>query len=200
MKADNGRPGFDRRMSREEINLLPINGYQGAISLVHSAEDLDRVVEELAGEPILGFDTETRPAFVKGQQYPPALIQLATASRVYIFQLHQLKFRQRLRRILASPGIVKAGVAVGQDVRQLQALEPFNAAGFVDLADLAQRAGIKNHGLRGMAAVLLGFRIVKGPRKSNWAKETLTEAQIRYAATDAWVSRELYLRLLELGA
>jgi len=200
LKADNGRPGFDRRMSREEINLLPINGYQGAISLVHSAEDLDRVVEELAGEPILGFDTETRPAFVKGQQYPPALIQLATASRVYIFQLHQLKFRQRLRRILASPGIVKAGVAVGQDVRQLQALEPFNAAGFVDLADLAQRAGIKNHGLRGMAAVLLGFRIVKGPRKSNWAKETLTEAQIRYAATDAWVSRELYLRLLELGA
>ena len=100
-----------------------------------------------------------------------------------------------LREILANPKVVKAGVALAYDLQELHKLARFKPAGFVDLGTLAKKAEIKNHGLRGLAAVLLGFRIAKGAQTSNWARDVLAPAQIQYAATDAWVGRELYLKL-----
>ncbi len=197
--GNNERPGFDRRMTREEINALPIRRYGRTVRIVRTRPELDAAVQRLAKERLLGFDTETRPAFEKGRVYPPALIQLAGRQGAYLFQLRHLKFPRALRRLLAEPNIVKAGVAPEYDVAQLKELGHFRDAGFVDLSDLARRVGIKNHGLRGLAAVLLGFRISKQAQRSNWARETLTPAQVRYAATDAWVSRELYLQLVQEG-
>ncbi len=199
-KSGNGeRPGFDRRMTREEINALPIRRYGRKVRIVQTREELDAAVQGLTKERLLGFDTETRPAFEKGRVYPPALIQLAGRQGAYLFQLRHLKFPRALRRLLADPDIIKAGVAPEYDVAQLKELGHFRDAAFVDLSEVARRAGIKNHGLRGLAAVLLGFRISKQAQRSNWARETLTPAQVLYAATDAWVSRELYLRLMQEG-
>ncbi len=155
-------------------------------------------MDKLAGHTLLGFDTETRPAYKKGESYLPSLLQLACEDEVYIFQLKQLGLAKPLRDILADPAIIKAGVALDYDISELKKLSSFNVAGFTDLGNLAKKAGIKNHGLRGLAAVLLGFRISKGAQTSNWAKNVLTPQQIQYAATDAWVGRRLYLSLQQI--
>lgn len=193
------RLGFDRRMTREEINSLPIKEYDGKIQVVRTETELDKALDELATETILGFDTETKPNFEKGRNNPPSLIQLAAKETIYIFQLQHINFPLRLREVLADQKIIKAGVAVDYDLLALQRLGWFSEGGFVGLARVAKSAGIKNHGLRGLASVLLGFRISKGAQRSNWGNENLSDKQVKYAATDAWVGREIYLRLEEMG-
>jgi len=200
-KTTGGRekPGFDRRMTREEINELSLRKYAGPIRIISSREGLVSAAQALKRETVLGFDTETKPAFVKGQSFPVALIQLAGRDAVYIFQLRHIEFPKILQDILSNPDIIKAGFAPDYDLKQLKELGEFDPAGFVDLGGVAKREGIKNHGLRGLAAVLLGFRISKQAQRSNWSRTTLSPSQISYAATDAWVSREIYLRLEKNG-
>lgn len=198
MNNEQGRPGFDRRMHKDEINECPIGRWTGPITVVRTGAELEKAVSGLAGQTLLGFDTETRPARVKGESFPPSLLQLATENEVFLFQLSQLGLPKPLRRVLADPTIIKAGVGLDYDIGELKKMARFRAAGFVDLGILAKKSGIKNHGLRGLAAVLLGFRITKGAQTSNWAREELTEKQIQYAATDAWAGRKLYLALEQL--
>jgi ribonuclease D len=188
-------PGFATRMTKEEINACPIRRWEGVVRVIRTTAELRQAVSALAAETILGFDTETRPAYHKGESYLPSLLQLAGEKEVYLFQLKHLGLPAPLREILANPKVVKAGVALAFDLQELHKLARFKPAGFVDLGRLAKEAEIKNHGLRGLAAVLLGFRIAKGAQTSNWSRDVLTQAQIQYAATDAWVGRELYLRL-----
>jgi ribonuclease D len=194
----NGSPDFER-INKAEINLLPIRSYDGPVSVVHDQEGLTKALKALAAESVLGFDTETRPAFNKGERHAPAVLQLAGASGVFVFQLTVLGFPEELRAVLADTERLKAGVALDHDVRMLQILEAFEPAGFIDLGTLAKNAGLKNFGLRGLAAALLGVRISKKARLSNWAVKRLTPDQITYAATDAWIGRELYLRFEKSG-
>lgn len=193
------RSGFDHRMDRQEINSLPIRSYTGRIVLVRTPKELAGALPELGRETLLGFDTETKPNFQKGGNNLPALLQLAGEATVWICQLTPLGLPEGLRGILADPQVIKAGVAVDFDLRQLQRLAHFQPEGFAELATVAKEAGIKNHGLRGLAAVMLGYRIAKGAQRSNWGADSLSEKQLRYAATDAWVGREIYLRLQEMG-
>lgn len=193
------RPGFDRRMTRDEINACPIIRNELPVHVIRSRDELQRALRALSREKVLGFDTETKPAFTKGQSFPPSLIQLAGQRAIYIFQLRHVKFPRTLRQLLGNPKIIKAGVALEQDIIALQELAPFKHAGFIDLGILAKKAGIKNHGLRGMAAALLGYRISKRAQRSNWYRESLTPTQVNYAATDAWVSRELYMEFKRSG-
>ncbi len=192
---DNDQPGFDRPMNKDEINACPIECWTGPIILVRTMDDLDGAMRKLAGQTLLGFDTETRPTYTKGESYLPSILQLASTDEVFIFQLKCLGLAKPLCNILADPTILKAGVGLDYDIRELQKLSPFEAAGFADLGDLARKAGIKNHGLRSLAAMFLGFRISKGAKTTNWAKDVLTPRQIQYAATDAWVGRRLYLEM-----
>lgn len=189
------RPGFDQRMTKEEINNCPIRKWNGPVHVIRSTERMTYAVEQLSLETILGFDTETRPAFNKGQKYLPSLLQLAGENSVYLFQLKHLGLQEPLIKILADPAVIKAGVSLAHDLRELKQLTPFMQAGFVGLGKMSKEKGIKNHGLRGLAAVVLGLRISKSAQTTNWAKDELTRSQIRYAATDAWVGRELYLQL-----
>jgi len=103
-----------------------------------------------------------------------------------------------MAELLSSPEHLKVGVAIRDDLRAMQRFYPFNPVGVVDLAELARSKGVEAQGLRTLAASLLGFRISKGARCSNWENAVLTPQQIRYAATDAWIGRELYFRLLSL--
>ena len=193
------RPGFDRRMSKDEINSCPMERWTGPTSVVRTRDELATAMAKLAGHALLGFDTETRPAYTKGESYSPSLLQLATEEEVFIFQFKQVGLAKPLRELLADPTIIKTGVALDYDIRELKKMAHFKAAGFMDLGNLAKKAGIKNHGLRGLAAVLLGFRISKGAQTSNWAKDVLAPHQIQYAATDAWVGRKLYLALEQVN-
>ena len=194
----NPRPGFDRRMTREEINGCPVASSQGPVDIIRTPEERAAAVRRLKQESVLGLDTETRPAFTKGRKFPPALLQLAGRDRVFLFQLRNCGLSGSLLELLSDEKIIKAGVSLDFDLRELRQLHEFQPAGFIELGTMARRRGIKNQGLRGLAAVLLGIRITKSARTSNWARRELTAQQIRYAATDAWVGREIYFRLLTL--
>lgn len=186
------------RMTKEQIRKRPIRKYQGPIHLIRGSEQIEPAVRQLEKETVLGFDTETRPAFRAGQSYLPAVLQLAGEHGAYVFQLRHCRLPKSLRRLLTDPKIVKAGVAIDRDLKDLNKLAPFKPAGFVDVGEMAKQAGCMNHGLRGLAALLLEFRVSKNAQTSNWAQKTLTRDQIEYAATDAWVGRELYHKLQQL--
>lgn len=186
-------------ITKEEINRLPMRQYEGPIRLIRTLEDAEQAVELLRKESLLGFDTETRPAFRVGEYYQPSLLQLATGTDVFLFQLKRTGLTQGLRELLSCPDILKAGVSIKDDLSELRKLTGFEPAGLVELATHAKKAHIKNLGLRGLAALLLGFRISKREQTSNWAKNELTESQLRYAATDAWLGREIYLHMNDLG-
>ena len=188
-----------RKLGSEEINSLPAHQYTGEIVVVKTPEELEKAVEHLQQEKVLGFDTETRPVFHKGKTYPPSLIQLAASDRVFIFQLRHLPLTKDLAQIFSNPAITKAGIAVHDDIRELKKIFEFNTAGMLDLSQVARYNKLETHGLRNMAANFFGIRIPKGERCSNWANKTLTKKQLLYAATDAWIGRELYYRMKERG-
>jgi ribonuclease D len=188
-----------RSISPEDLKALPIRRYEGPIHLVETPEHLDEAVRDLADEPVVGFDTETRPAFRVGERYLPSLVQLASARAVYLFQVQQQDFSAAIREVMASQRVVKAGISVTHDLRTLKELFEFEAQAVVDLGRVAKRHGVVQTGVRGLAGMFLGTRIPKGASTSNWAARRLTREQVTYAATDAWVCRELYLRFRSLG-
>jgi ribonuclease D len=189
-----------RPFTTEEIGLLPLTAFVGKIILVECDRQLHQAMHVLHEEELLGFDTETRPIFKKGQIPPPALLQLAGKKDVYIFQLSKLQDKAVLGELLASRHIVKSGVSVRDDLKGLKQHFEFTERRFVDLGEVAKKLGMMTHGLRNLSANLMGVRISKGAQCSNWAREALSTKQIVYAATDAWISRELYLKFVELGA
>ena len=166
---------------------------------MRSLEDWEKALPDLAREQVLGFDTETRPSFRKGRLNTPSLVQLATGRAVYLVQLSWWPFGPELAGLLADPGVIKAGVAIGDDMRELGRLYPFTPAGTVDLGMVARAHQLTTQGLRTLAANLFGQRISKGPQCSNWSVPELSKRQVIYAATDAWIGRAIYLRMRELG-
>jgi len=181
-----------RKISKAEINDLPLIAWEGEIQILETVEAMEAAVATLANESHLGFDTETRPTFKKGDYYPPALIQLATERCVYLFRISKTETFAPLLPILESPDILKTGVAIKDDVKELRAMEDFTPGGFVEIADITVKLGYENRGLRALAGLLLDGRISKAAQVSNWARPELDQKQIRYAATDAWISRDIY--------
>ena len=166
--------------------------------IVQSVEDAQQAIALLSESNVLGFDTETRPVFKKGRSNPTSLIQLAGEKGVYLFQLNRIETIEPLLPLFENAEIVKTGIGIADDIKALQKLHPFEPKGFIDSASLSSSLGIINTGLRPLVALFLKKRISKGAQTSNWAANQLRENQIRYAATDAWVSRELYCKLQTL--
>lgn len=190
---------LQRTISREEVNRLPVRCYEGEIRVVATPAELNSAMDDIRSERVLGFDTETRPAFQKGEHHPPCLVQAATARTVYLFPLQRMDFSAAVAEFLGARQIVKVGVSLAYDLRQLKLLFPIAEASVLDAGATARQLGLEQTGLRNLAALFLGFRIPKGNRTSNWAARRLSAAQIRYAATDAWACRELFFRFQELG-
>lgn len=182
-------------ISREALNELPIRSFQGSVAVIDNDEDMARAILDISRETLLGFDTETKPVFRAGVSHPPALVQLAGEQQAWIFQLRNLKALNELFAILSNPRITKAGVALADDLKKLKEVHDFKPAAFAEVGDLARKLGYTQTGLRTLAGLVLGFRVSKREQRSNWARQQLTQSQITYAATDAWVSRELYLAL-----
>lgn len=196
--GDEPRPAFGKSISPDEVNCLPIHRYAGSIRLVETAADLQQAMGDILRERVIGFDTETRPAFRPGESYLPSLVQFATESAVYLLQMRQPEHFEATRDVLSSPDVIKAGVSVTDDVRALKKMFAFDERAMLDLGKAARRHGLKQTGLRNLAAIFLGARIPKGASTTNWAARRLTPAQVVYAATDAWTCRELYMRFEQL--
>ncbi len=189
---------FVKRISREEMNQLPIRRYEGSVYVVARHPDLQHAMQDILQESVVGFDTEARPAFSPGESYPPSLVQFATASAVYLLQVQQQNLLGAMAEVLSSEKVIKVGVSVADDIRNLKKLFEFDERSVVDLGKVAKRHGLKQTGVRNLAGIFLGARIPKGAKTTNWAVRRLTPQQIAYAATDAWACRELYLRFKEL--
>jgi ribonuclease D len=188
-----------RTISREAMAQLPIGRYEGKIVVVATPAELEEARADLQTETVVGLDTETRPSFRKGESHLPALVQLATARAVYLFQLRRTETHPPLADLLGEARIIKAGISLKDDLRALKRVFAFEEKNMLDLGTVARRAGLGQTGVRNLAGILLGFRIPKGTKTSNWAARELSEGQIVYAATDAWACRELYVKFRSLG-
>ncbi len=197
--AKRDESGPRRTIPHEELMALPVVRYRGPIRSPSTEEELQRAVQEIRAERVVGFDTESRPSFRKGKSHAPSLVQIATSHAVHLFQLARLDCSRALADVLGNATIIKAGVALTRDLADLQKLFPFTPANVVDLGDIAKRRGLEQTGLRNLTGLFLGGRITKGPQTSNWARVNLSPNQLCYAATDAWACRELYLRFENLG-
>jgi len=188
-----------RKLTKDEINALPIRNYEGEICLVRTHAELEIAIDSLQKERVIGFDTETKPTFSKGKMNSPSLIQFAGEHVVYLIQLQFVSMEVEIASILESPSILKAGVSIRDDIKELQKLYKFKADGLVDLADIAHKHKLESYGLRNLAAKFFNWRISKGSQCSNWSQAQLSSRQMAYAATDAWIGREVYLKMQELG-
>ena len=185
-------------ITRDEINALPLMRFDGPIHVVDQKDQVQPAIERLLKEDVLGFDTETKPSFKKGVSYLPALIQFATEEEAWLFRINGNGMHKAILEVLQSEDTKKVGVALHDDIKHLQKVRRFKPSGFVDVASVANDAGILKRGLRNMTGILLGGRLSKSAQLTNWAQSTLTQNQLIYAATDAWVSLKLYHRFKEL--
>lgn len=179
-------------ISKEELEELPLHSFEGEIVIVDSKDKLREAVSYLSQFPFIGFDTETKPSFKKGEINHVALLQLSTEERAFLFRLNRQDLSRKIISILSNPSILKAGIAIRDDVKVLQAKKKFAPAGFIELQDEAKNRGINCFSLKKLSGIVLGIRISKAQQLSNWEAGELTEAQLRYAATDAWISYKIY--------
>ena len=184
------------KIKAEEIQKLPQIKFSGKIHLVEGQESTEQALHHLQQQKVLGFDTETRPVFRKYQPpHPVALLQLASASDAFLFRLHQKQNYEAIVSILERSDILKVGIGVFKDVRALTRSFEFQPDGFFDFAVLCQSLKIQQSSLRNLSAILFQKRLSKNAQLSNWERNPLTSKQILYAATDAWISREIFLKL-----
>lgn len=188
-------PQFPSEISKTKLQNLPIKFYEGDIHFINSEAGAQRAAAEIMGEAIVGFDTESKPAFSKGEKYLPSIVQIATQSGAYVFQLAKIGQLRFLKPIFECENLLKTGIAIHDDVLKLRDIEDFKANNFQDISDLTKVMGIKQTGLRNLAGIFLRCRISKISQVTDWSQENLSPRQLIYAATDAWISRDLYLEV-----
>jgi ribonuclease D len=186
---------FRESISKEELKDLPLKQFEGNITLIDDVSQVKEAVEYLSKCKKIGFDTETRPSFKKGKVNKVALLQLSTDTHAFLFRVNIIGLPDSLKKLLQTDSIIKSGVAIRDDIKVLQSLNYFDPKGFVELQDQVKDFGIQDFSLKKLAGIILGFRISKAQQLSNWEAPFLTEPQLVYAATDAWVSLKVYENL-----
>ena len=190
---------YPERITKDEVNELPLLKYEGPIALIEKEDDYKKAVAELRKASVIGFDTETKPAFKKGQSFNVALIQMAIPGIVFLIRLNLLGLRDGLVAIFENPDIRKVGISIRDDVIDLQKINAFQPQNVFEINDAAAEIGIVNQGVRNLSAIILESRISKSQQTSNWENPVLHPKQQVYAATDAWVCLEIYNKLLRQG-
>ena len=190
---------YIKSISSEDIEKLEYASFPGKITVIDSVgAEFNRAIVYLRSQKVIGFDTETRPCFGPNQpRYGVSLLQLSGPEKAFLFRVKNMGMHRRLCNLMSDKRILKVGAAIHDDIRGLQKLKEFTPGSFVDLQKIVWEYGIKDKSVKKMTAIILGFRISKTQQLSNWEAETLSESQCRYAATDAWVCREMYLKLMK---
>lgn len=191
-----GNNKYQENISVEELAAFELSWFKGEIVLVDNLKTFHEVFPRLLGSDLLGFDTETRPTFKKGRKNSVSLIQLSTGDLACLFRINKIGIPDEMVGLLSDPSVIKAGVAVHDDIKFLKSIKKFSPGGFTDLQNFVKDFGIQSSGLKKLAAIILGFRISKRQQVTDWEAEQLTEAQQVYAATDAWVCYQIYRKLI----
>ena len=186
---------YTEKIDNETTAQLPAIEFRGQINIIDREEQIEAACCDLTQAKMIGFDTETRPSFKAGVSYRVSLLQLSTEERCYLFRLNRIPLSKHLLRLLENPKVVKIGADVAGDLRSLRQLRHFRDGGFVDLQTIVGDWGIEEKSLRKMSAIVLGKRVSKAQRLSNWESSSLTDKQQLYAATDAWVCTQIYKKL-----
>lgn len=187
---------FIDKISNEQTALLPAVEFRGEIRIVEQERDIAAACKLLAEQPVIGFDTETRPSFRPGVTFRVSLLQLSTPKVCFLFRLNKIPLAKPILQLLEDKKVLKIGADVAGDLRSLRQIRHFRDGGFVDLQSIASEWGIGEKSLRKLSAIVLGQRVSKAQRLSNWEATTLTDKQQLYAATDAWVCTRIYEQLL----
>ena len=188
---------FKISIDASDIEKMPLGSFPGEIHVIRNCGvDFIRAITYLSRQNVIGFDTETRPVFEPGKpHHHVALLQLSGAEHAFLFKVNEIGMRKMLCKLLSNPKILKIGAACHDDVRGLQYYSKFDAKGFIDLQKIVWEWGIKDKSVKKMAAIIMGCKISKTQQLSNWEAEEFTQAQKMYAATDAWICREMYIKL-----
>lgn len=186
---------YPETITNEELNQLPMGAFEGDIVVVDSDETMQAACEHLAQCPVIGFDTETRPSFKKGRLNTMSLVQLSSGTIAFLIRINRIPLSRVMLSILENEKIIKVGASIRDDIKGIRKQTPFTPGGFVDIQSIVGDYGIKELSVRKVSAIVLGIRVSKAQRLSNWEAHALTPAQQLYAATDAWSCREIYLRL-----
>ena len=186
---------FQSTIDKEELKKLPLQAFTGTIHVIDSMAGLRKYLPVLKQEKVMGFDTETRPSFRKGQVNQISLVQLATPFHAFLFRISALSLPDKLIELFEDDSIIKVGAALHDDLIDLRRIRDFKAGGFLDLQKYVGAFGIENKGVAKLSGIVLGFRISKNQQLSNWDAKKLSEAQKEYAATDAWVCLRIYQEL-----
>lgn len=186
---------FQSEISKEQVAELELIQFEGPIHVIDSLEAFESEISSIAREPILGIDTETRPSFKKGTMYPTSLIQLSSLEQAWIIRVSRIAYPKELLNLLSKEIPMKVGVSLHDDLRRLRSDFQFEPKGFLDLQQYVEAFRIEEKGLKKLSGIVLGRRISKAQQVSNWDADLLTEAQLRYAATDAWICLMIYYKL-----
>lgn len=186
-------------ISKEEVATLPTEIFEGNIVLVDKIEDVSPAVEDLLRYSKIGFDTETKPAFKKGQFNKVALIQLSTMDKCYLFRLNKIGYPDELDNIICNSDITKIGLSLRDDFAAMNRRSEMTPVNFVDLQPFVDNYGIDDNSLQRIYAIIFGKKITKRQRVSNWEADKLSEAQKNYAAIDAWACLKIYNHLTKNG-
>jgi len=183
-----------KSISKDEIKEFEQLKFEGPIFCINSDEDLIKYLPKIKKIKVLGFDTETKPNFVKGEanQNKVSLLQLASSEEVFLVRLQNITKKKELFQVLGNKRIKKIGLAIRDDLKALRKLKDFTPNNFVDLQEYVDQFGIEDKSLRKITAIVLSMRLSKAQRLSNWENEQLQDSQKVYAATDAWVCVEIY--------
>ena len=183
---------IQNKVDKKTIADFPRVIFPGKIVVVLSEVEAERAVDYLLAQPVLGFDTETRPSFKKGVHHKCSLLQVSTADCCFLFRLNYIGLCPAVKRLLEDTTVTKVGLAWSNDAHGLRELGEFEMGTFVDIQDMARQIGIEDQSLMKLYANVFGERISKREQLTNWERDVLEESQKRYAAIDAWACVRLY--------
>lgn len=185
-------------ISKETLAQLEAEEFPGEKIIVDSPEKLSEAIRELNKCKMIGFDTETRPSFKKGQHYDVSLIQLSTEDACYLFRINLIGLKEELKSILENENILKIGLSIHDDFHNLRKQTELEPRNFLDLQNYVKQFNIADNSLSRIYGILFDKRISKGQRLTNWEAEELTAAQQAYASLDAYACLTIY-QYLESG-
>lgn len=182
-------------ITKEDIALLPLEEYTGRIFVIDTLKEAEKAVRYLSGFPMVGFDTETRPSFKKGQHYKISLMQISTNDTCFLFRLNRIDIPESLEAFLTNADILKIGLSLRDDFGAMRKRKEIKPANFLDLQAYVKQFGIEEASLQKIYAILFHKKISKGQRLTNWEADVLSDAQKKYAALDAWACLQIYNQL-----